>query len=431
MMARRVTATWLGKLRGFHTFKDILLGEEVELHTSAKNAQLFSADLSAATDHIDHYLAKYVAELFNRKIGRPDLIEITDKIFSNKQVGDSVTTCGIHMGLGCSWTVLSLLNGYAAWFAGAKKESHAICGDDLIGAFTRHQSQVYTRTLEELGLVVNHAKSFYGKRGVFCERIVSKTGPHTWMSKEVGHLSQLTAARCEQDRERSRITMARNLQEVKTGKKIAQRTINRIVPGLPTGPRFLGLKGGKARTSDAQILSHLMRSSLPQQKRRLVKRLVEEVKTPFISSVPITVLSETLDEIEQRTSYLQGKKYRTHKEISDNSYIRSQINFLQESKQEGTKSVGEFIKSNLFTGSNRKTRKQMMSSLRLYHPNTPLNKIPNKICRQLTKLAVLGCREKQVTTEGYEHLTGFRDTLRRVSARYAASRERRKDPNYS
>lgn len=77
------------------------------------------------------------------------------------------------MGTGPTWIILSLLNSYAAYRTGTRKEAYHVCGDDLIGIFTKTQKDQYIRTMEEdLQMVVNTRKSFYGPRGVFCERIV-------------------------------------------------------------------------------------------------------------------------------------------------------------------------------------------------------------------------------------------------------------------
>jgi len=83
-----------------------------------------------------------------------------------------MTSRGIHMGEGISWPILCLINGWAAWHAGATKESYAICGDDLIGFWSRKTADRYETNLEAAGLVINKSKSFFSPRGVFCERIV-------------------------------------------------------------------------------------------------------------------------------------------------------------------------------------------------------------------------------------------------------------------
>jgi hypothetical protein len=90
--------------------------------------------------------------------------------------------------------ILSILNGFAAWYAGARKDTYAVCGDDLIGFWPRTVVENYVQTLERLALVVNREKSFYGRRGVFCERLVEIHG-YEAVAKDQGHLSSCTAAK--------------------------------------------------------------------------------------------------------------------------------------------------------------------------------------------------------------------------------------------
>jgi len=194
--ARRLTQLWLRALRGLVTTRDSLKGNPVTIERQDEDALIFSADLSAATDHIDHGLAQLVAEELCIKLGRPHDIDLAKKLFGPKLVDGAPTTCGVHMGLGPSWVVLCLLNGFAAWQAGARKETYRICGDDLVGYWSKQTSQRYIRVLEQLGLKVNRPKSFFGPRGVFCEQLVTRHGAVAH-AKDVGHLAgiALTKAR--------------------------------------------------------------------------------------------------------------------------------------------------------------------------------------------------------------------------------------------
>jgi len=135
-------------------------------------------------------------ELASLQLIRDSVQTVTDGQGSAKQI--VMTTNGVHMGLGPSWILLCFINGFAAWDARAPKESYAICGDDLIGAWPPFIRDRYDANLRACALVVNKTKSGYGIRGTFCEQLVEPTSVTikggkkiwTWKSRDVGHLSQ-------------------------------------------------------------------------------------------------------------------------------------------------------------------------------------------------------------------------------------------------
>jgi hypothetical protein len=193
-VARGITALWLRGLRRCVTTRDMLRGRQVVIERQCKRSKLYSADLSAATDYIPHGLAIHVGRKLCELLKRPEDVPIVERILGQKRIGDEDTRNGVHMGLGPSWTVLSLLNGFAAWYAGARKETYQICGDDLTGFWPRKLADKYAQTLERLGLVVNHSKSFYGYSGVFCERRMEVRGDFA-VSRDHGHIGALTASK--------------------------------------------------------------------------------------------------------------------------------------------------------------------------------------------------------------------------------------------
>lgn len=65
---------------------------------------------------------------------------------------------------------MSVINCFAAVKAGIPLGAFATCGDDLIAEATQEEAKVYTRILSLFGMVVNQTKSFFGSRGVFCEK---------------------------------------------------------------------------------------------------------------------------------------------------------------------------------------------------------------------------------------------------------------------
>jgi hypothetical protein len=243
--ARNVTRRWLSQLRKVVTTKDMLRGREVRLE-ALENGELFSADLSAATDNIPHELAQHVARQLCRRMNEDyDEEQLILKTLGPHRLPDgTITSNGIHMGLGPTWVILSLLNGFAAWHAGANKSDHRICGDDLIGLWSRTRAERYTRTLESLGLVVNHSKSFHTAAGVFCERIVERTEWHVAVAKDVGHISHSAASRVNSGRTSDRFSVAESLWALPHIPRLSRQTAQGLSPRLRhTGPIRLGGKG--------------------------------------------------------------------------------------------------------------------------------------------------------------------------------------------
>jgi len=210
--SRCVTARWLSQLRKVVTTRDILKGKDIRLH-SVEAGEIYSADLTAATDYIPHEVAQHVAACLCDKMQTPrNVRELILKTLGPHALPDGThTTCGIHMGLGPTWVILSILNGFAAWNAGARKDSHAICGDDLVALWPERIRAKYASTMKDLGLVLNHSKSFYGTNGVFCERLVMPVTSSVATSQDVGHLSQSSAAHLRAGHSNNRFSVAENL----------------------------------------------------------------------------------------------------------------------------------------------------------------------------------------------------------------------------
>jgi hypothetical protein len=138
------------------------------------------------------------------------------------------------MGLGPTWIILSLVNSYAAWSAGAKRETYAVCGDDLVGYWSRPIATRYETCLEELGLVVNKTKSFFGKRGVFCERIVEQVNGKA-EAQDVGHLSAITAAKLIARQSENCFSVAENLRKNTFLPEVSDQVRRHLIP-RGTGP---------------------------------------------------------------------------------------------------------------------------------------------------------------------------------------------------
>jgi hypothetical protein len=247
---------------------------------------LYSADLSKATDYIPHDLAQFVANELCDICGYSESRRhILKKMLGAHKLPDGrITTNGIHMGLGPAWTILCLLNGFAAWYAGASKEDHQICGDDLIGLWPQSTQQGYESTLQRLGLVVNQEKSYKGSLGVFCERIVQldSTGTEATVL-DVGHLSAATAAKYRTKRSHARLSVADQLFRGTTLQGISRQTAIRLSPRMQrSGPLRLGGNGTGlptipqiAAAVDKGAVQLVKPDPLPQKRRDALSELKE------------------------------------------------------------------------------------------------------------------------------------------------------------
>jgi len=149
--------------------RDTLNGRPLQLRNHVKS-RLYSADLSKATDNIPHKAAEAVAWGIIHALCLPAKHALALlRMCQPHETRLGATEKGIHMGLGTSWTILSLLNMWAARHS--PTNSYGICGDDLLGLWTPDQILDYEAQFRSIGVPVNKQKSFYGVRGVFCEQL--------------------------------------------------------------------------------------------------------------------------------------------------------------------------------------------------------------------------------------------------------------------
>nr|WPR16648.1 MAG: RNA-dependent RNA polymerase [Streptophyte associated narna-like virus 17] len=162
--------------------------------------QILSADLTKATDGFSHNAIRAVV----RGMGRAGLSPLyTETILQSLGVGDTKHYVRYHrksftekqwlvvsqlarssvnpdekfvdvpMNRGClmgtpfSFTILSLLNGWACEALGTQV---AICGDDVLAVCTQKQVDSYRIRVTDIGSGLHDKKSFFGKKGwTFCE----------------------------------------------------------------------------------------------------------------------------------------------------------------------------------------------------------------------------------------------------------------------
>jgi hypothetical protein len=213
------------------------------------------------------------------------------------------------MGLGPTWIILSILNSFAAWKAGAAKETYRVCGDDLIGFWKYSTAMKYTTILERLGLVVNKSKSFFGHRGVFCERIVELRSPSTAVSKDIGHLSAVTAAKFIAGFSHSALCTASGLQKPEHLRHVAVESRRRLLPrGLGPGRIAHGGNGG-GRTPIGKLAALLVRGPI---RLAYEKPLPDEFKKAIYTAkqqgdVPVSELVILYRTRSRLLAQLQGK----------------------------------------------------------------------------------------------------------------------------
>jgi hypothetical protein len=326
--ARRLTSLWISQLRHFAVTRQMLTNTPISLEkqsTGRRKACVYSADLSRATDYIDHRLATHVGLLLCEKLGMDDEDKrVVKRMFGPHRVrtsdGDSPpTTRGIHMGLGPTWIILSLINSYAAWKAGARRETYAVCGDDLVGYWSRPIANRYEACLEEMGLVVNKSKSFFGKRGVFCERIVEQVGDRA-EAHDVGHLSEITAAKLIARQTENCYSVAENLRKNTFLPEVSNQVRRHLIPRgtgpgrvehggngfgqLTIGGLALLVKEGKVNNSITEdkdttvVLQELRESSVTGHER---------IKDPILLSDAVIAVKAA----SQTSHYLRNDKVET------------------------------------------------------------------------------------------------------------------------
>jgi len=181
-VARAMTSVIMPHTKRLPYTRNILFNEPVHLR-GKEGSKLYSVDFAKSTDPISVDLSKFVLEEIGKAIGAPfwwsDAIETVIRPFTLDGT-DKPVTCGAMMGLGPGWSVLCVLNGFAAHRARCNFRSFQVCGDDLIGLWTQKQIEIYNSTVEHLGLVLNKKKSFISPNyGVFCERFVERTSKQT------------------------------------------------------------------------------------------------------------------------------------------------------------------------------------------------------------------------------------------------------------
>lgn len=206
--AARAMTQWIMVRTKKLTFSRQMMRDDVVNITNKSQSKeglvLYSADLSKATDPISVPLARLVLQNIVEVTGKPAWWdEAVEACITEMQVempsGRTFTNkCGALMGLGPCWSVLTLLNAFAAHEAGAPDGSYQVCGDDLIGLWPQRVCDAYEDVISRLGLEANSSKSFRSRTGgVFCERLVRRVSDSAAFAKHCMRIGEAVGSKSE------------------------------------------------------------------------------------------------------------------------------------------------------------------------------------------------------------------------------------------
>jgi len=201
-IARSISAVCFPHLKDISISRTMLRNERVRLFNPTKEKKfVYSADLSKSTDPIGVDTARFVLKELGKWIHVPewyypaiDGVLKTHRLHYKDRVEE--TRCGALMGQGPGWAVLTILNSFAAWVAGAPKGSYKTCGDDLTALWGDQVIDGYEQAISNIGLKANKSKSFrHPSRGVFCEQLMKRDGPNTAYGQPLLRIGEATGSR--------------------------------------------------------------------------------------------------------------------------------------------------------------------------------------------------------------------------------------------
>jgi hypothetical protein len=360
--AARAMTNWLMPyLKRFAQTKAILRNKPLTLKVadtsrsvpSYMRRYLFSADLAKSTDPISVGLARTVLDRLVHHIGKPDWWDdaveavISVSVMETPDGRKVLNNCGALMGLGPSWTVLCVLNAFAAWQAGAKKSDHAICGDDLIGLWDEDTIARYQRTIIDLGMANNYAKSFKCyKAGVFCERLVKRTDEFSASGISSIRIGEASGQKTIEARRGRMITdslykIARSRKHNRVIRALAHRTADGLSIHVRQIPGLLEEGGGDGNLppNALTVLSYALNGPVALArsdgddnitKLRDTIRGLNPLKTSKVTALDLVIEAKSINERLRREEYLtplDAPKLRKYRELSDS--VVDRYNYIQ------------------------------------------------------------------------------------------------------
>jgi len=330
--SRALTACLMPLLKGLAFTRSILRNKEVRIKSKLPNTKLFSADLRRSTDPISIELTKFVLyrlkdnvkdmpEWFSRAVEicfQPHDIEYTKPVTGEKVTAPA--TCGALMGVGPGWTVLCILNAFAAEVM-AEKGSYAICGDDLIGLWTDEEIKSYKQIIHALGLEVNNEKSYISRRhGVFCERLVVRLPNNEAKAMVLHRIAESTGIKSLSGRKgRLSALDLLKISRSSTTLKVVRRTALRCykslcIPGLPGTFQQGGGGFGKASLATVHnFLKHGPTRLLKMDSDPIISGLRKELRSSPGAPQGVSceeILTFARSQIETRRRVMRNEKGR-------------------------------------------------------------------------------------------------------------------------
>nr|WLK77409.1 RNA-dependent RNA polymerase [Suillus luteus narnavirus 1] len=329
--SRNMAERLIPNLMSIPSMRNSITGK-VRLKATSRDAVLYSADLTAASDYIEHSLGRHILLSISRAL---KFDKVTEKamlrcISSFEITGtNEVTRGGAHMGLGVTWTVLCLMNHYAATVASDAENSFAICGDDLVAYWTPHQIKIYESIMSELGLVLNTSKSYTGESGVFCEKLISKEVKNRKFASsiDIPKISELTSVKSLP----TRTTFMDWRQQLRSSeshltKYVIKKSMSKFSRHLPSVHQSLG---GNGHVRDnigyaAQIISLLQSGKMDintglsadlKKELNSVILLSTQKRDPNTVYVPVDDIIVDLTINYDRETSFRGEKLKKRREL--------------------------------------------------------------------------------------------------------------------
>jgi len=308
--ARTLNQYLLPFVKNWSISRDIIRNTAITLENRncSGKLHLFSADFKKSTDPISLDTAKYVLEHLTKGFSKPSWFDkVVSLVFAPHELsvkggsGDmsKPVTCGALMGLGPSWTILSILNAFCAKHTDIR--SFKTCGDDLIGLWTEEEIKIYKENVTKIKLLLNDTKCFKSRNyGVFCERFVKRIGRKAIVTESI-RLSQATGMRSIDKKKGVLVSddlykLATQPRGHFTGIKLVRAVRNTCLQTsirLARGnKRYSSLPGlfsqggsGVSKANERTVLSYLLHGSvnltvskLDEKERKMYQQVKDEVR---------------------------------------------------------------------------------------------------------------------------------------------------------
>jgi len=378
---------------------------------------LYSADLSKATDNISQDLAVEIWQSVAHalKVDQRDIDAGTNLLSEHRLVSERfksfITKRGIHMGLGLSWSILSIINCWAANHTPVT--SYTICGDDLLGLWTFDQYSYYCDKLARVGIPVNQSKTFRGNRGVFCEKFFEKTVrggvaiARAISEDKIGDFAFKNGD--DQIAMFYKMNEKRRVPVLKVARKLLRSRARQVVPG----PIYLGFAGGlpkdlnRAYTMLKTAMFSLRRPrTLGHEEKKVMSQFLP-VETGDLSQDQLLIVLKRQADYAHRRSGISAEREKSLK-LSKRQFFLRRMNPLKHKL--GHRSLSEIqaeLKSSLQMRYNNKVRRALHHHITVLDNRCRDLKSAKSTMRRIAKLLEKTKAYRYSTKEVYETLRGM------------------------